>query len=121
MMQAVPCLNFPSIMRTPAGDMHRQWAVLDHSSRHGGSFWGDFPPILNDTMNWEVDRLRERHAAHAPFEGLEIRYTWTSLKYSRDTNTKEPIMEECVVDLMKMTQRNLHTGKERAVKFYYQP
>ena len=119
-------------MQTPNGDMHRQWAVLDHSSyethENGTSTqvqrWADFPPVLNDTMNREVERLTEMVSpSHEgePLVQLEIAYNWHSYKYSRDTRSMQPCMVECVVDLVKMTQRNVQSGKERAVKFYYKP
>jgi len=112
--------------------MYRQWAVLDHSSypyHEGGSaaqvhFWADFPPLLNDTMNREVEVLTEMvSGSHegVPLVRLEITYNWQTYQYSRDTRSMQPCHVDCVVDLMKMTQRNMQSGKERAVKFYYKP
>ena len=115
-------------MKSPVGEMYRQWAVLDHSSPYHESatqvrFWADFPPVLNETMNRQVDLLTEQFpAGHVlPFEGLGVTYNWPSNRYSPNTQSMQPCMVECVVDLTKMTQRNVQSGKERAVKFYYQP
>ena len=129
-IQSIPnCLKFPTTMETPAGEMYRQWAVLDHSSYpyHMGSaatqvhFWADFPPVLNERMNREVEQLSAQLSAGQVYAELTINYNWSSYQYSRDTRSMQPCMVECVVDLMKMTQRNVQSGKERAVKFYYKP
>ena len=111
--------------------MHRQWAVLDRSAyeTHSGgactrvNYWADFPPVLNDTMNEQVELLTaELSGRPVPVDSeVNVKYNWPSYEYSPETNNMQPCLIECVVDLIKMTQTNMQTGKVRAVRFYYVP
>ena len=124
-------------MKTPLGDLHRQWAVLDHTTTQthpdGSSLevhrWSDFPTILNDRVNQEIERMTEslatsqleQLAQYGALEQLEIKYNWISYNYSTASQQPEPYLVECVVDLRKMVQTNTDSGRVRELKFYYKP
>ena len=122
-------LRFPTVMKTQCGDLHRRWAVLDnkqHQYHPDGSstqvhFWAEFPTVLNDQMNAQIESLTASVDERAPVEVLEVRYNWPSYQYFEETHTNEPCLVEMVVDLKTMVQRNTATGTMRHVKFFYKP
>ena len=123
-------LRSPTILKTPIGELHRQWAVLDgyksHRNPDGSTtcspVWAELPTPLNDTMNQKLDQLKESLSAYSTLEesdelecfSFTFKYKWT-----HDDINYAPFVVDMVVDLQNMTQRNMQAGTERAVAFWY--
>ena len=131
-------LRSPTILKTPIGELHRQWAVLDgyksHRNPDGSTtcspVWAELPTPLNDTMNQKLDQLTESLSAYSTLEesdeleyfsfkidmvvDLHFKSTWLSEHFNY-----APFQVDMVVDLQNMTQRNMQAGTERAVAFWY--
>ena len=131
-------LRSPTILKTPIGELHRQWAVLDgyksHRNPDGSTtcspVWAELPTPLNDTMNQKLDHLTESLSAYSTLEesdeleyfsfkidmvvDLHFKSTWLSEHFNY-----APFQVDMVVDLQNMTQRNMQAGTERAVAFWY--
>ena len=125
-------LRCPTILKTPIGELHRQWAVLDgykfqrdpdgSGSTTRSPVWAEIPSPLNDTMNQKLDQLAESLSAYRTSEesdelehfSFKIKYKWTN-----DDLNYAPFVVDMVLDLHNMTQRNMQSGTEQAVAFWY--
>ena len=133
-------LRCPTILKTPIGELHRQWAVLDgyklqrdpdgSGSTTSSPVWAEFPTPLNDIVNQKLDQLRESQlqslSAYRTFEESDevehfskIKYKWTNELSMVDYLDYAPFRVDMVLDLQNMTQRNMQSGTEQTVAFWY--
>ena len=132
---AMDVLRFPTILKTPIGELRRQWAVLDgyksHRNPDGSTtcspVWAELPTPLNDTMNQKLDQLTESLSAYSTLEESdELEFFSFTFKYKLKWTNDDivdidyaPFQIDMVVDLQNMTQRNMQAGTEQAVAFWY--
>ena len=129
-------LRCPTILKTPIGELHRQWAVLDgyklqrnpdgSGSTTSSPVWAEFPTPLNDIVNQKLDQLRESLSAYRTLEESDevehfskIKYKWTNELSMVDYLNYAPFQVDMELDLQNMTQRNMQSGTEQTVAFWY--